>query len=1000
MVKRSNSKLVAALSALMVLGMATLAHGYGTKLHMVTAQHLANLAKQHRCNIPIKSWNTGAFKANSAYWAATKKAGLNQKQKTTKTVRLSKEICDLISNPKTSQYFVSCSTGPDTFPGMFGNTDPTHALFWNTSWQSQVLWQNAKTGPEKACALGWMMHVAGDLNAHGLANTHAGGYWLSPADPLGTVWKHVMAEWYYNDLIFKFPKGFNNKLVWPETYIKKMFFNPNSPIYRHWDFLWNKYINGPDSAKIGMVAKVFFGALRTIFLLWDFHAKKMHVWKGHTDYYKPKKNTSVSNYLHWLFADQAMNFHAKKVEAAKKVLDTWYEACHRAQQSIVADKGAKFTGAVGWDKIYYTFGKKRVTKNYYKASGPMGAFDAYKYLTSALMEYLSPDLITITKDNFPTLRKILDALKKVGAAAVGIVDAIKAALAKVKEFLLAPVKMIGELLKKMFHPLVEKIQYYHGLIKQKITDAVACSKMPGMCKAVKAQMKSFALKPKNLTSYMNWPIYRNTVTIAALMLEQLSKVNRNSGAEYQSPLFGWPTGDIACVESCVKVYRDNWKLFMPNAGKYFASKSISASMPDYCTVGGDRRRNSPLNEKFKNMTNDQINFGYTCIRKTSTSSGFDPYQSFTQKVPTSISKYKLGSLLQDMIKAIQGRWTFTTHPATRDRSSIEPYQVTPYPAIRGENRIPPKGISSDFAFRYKALKWDGKTIAGAVPNPAMDNKKYYKKTSYSFKAMVGKLLDGIKELLNMALNAIGNWIKKKFNQIKDKVTDAAKKVAAKVKAAADKAKKWVSDAGKKIKGWFQGAWNSVKNFVSDTIHKFHSLSKCKGEAKKLGQKSGTGTASQAKSRADQFWSAVWSSIKDLTPPDRRKAVESHWNSLKSQLAAQITGNRNSGRSKVRKWAIKGSSKNKIENEFKKYFDSSAKVDWNAYYNKYLKGNAPAPKAVKKAAPKKTVKKAVKKAVPKKTVKKVVKKASGILSRLRKALKKKSKKKKRSRRRWR
>ena len=93
-----------------------------------------------------------------------------------------------------------------------------------------------------------------------------------------------------------------------------------------------------------------------MFLLWDAHSKLWWKWYGHTRYYKPKKNQSIDKWIHWIFADQAYNFHKKKTKAARDMIDAWIEACKRAQQAIVADRKARFTGKPGYTKVWYTFG--------------------------------------------------------------------------------------------------------------------------------------------------------------------------------------------------------------------------------------------------------------------------------------------------------------------------------------------------------------------------------------------------------------------------------------------------------------------------------------------------------------------------------------------------------------------------------------------------------------------------------------------------------------------
>ncbi|MBI3073185.1 MAG: hypothetical protein HYY84_13815 [Deltaproteobacteria bacterium] len=432
------------LLAVVVLAPA-MAQGYSTKLHMITGFHISEMLKKNGCKLTLGGWN----KAGGSLNLAVDMNGNRDVGKETHTIDLSGEVCRLITNPKTYPYFASATTGPDTFPGMFGNTDPTHALLWNTAWQIPVLWQNARTDEEKAFVLGWVVHFAGDLNAHGLANLHANGVWMAGGD-VGTVWKHIVSETYYASNLLPYPKGFDNRLVWPKDYVKRMFFSPLSPLYKHWDYNWNRYIRQED---IGVVSKVFGGVLRAHFLLWDMHARETNRWEGRKEYFKPIKNKSVNDWFHWLFADQAWNFHKKKEGQARTAIDVWYEATHRAQQAIVADKDGIFKGDKKYDQPRPGKPPKR---GVYKSGGIGGVVDSYKYWsTEGIWPLINPDLITITKENFPVLYSAIETIKKIGNVLAFIADALMQAFKAFIEVLTLPLKLIKEAIMAALQPMID-----------------------------------------------------------------------------------------------------------------------------------------------------------------------------------------------------------------------------------------------------------------------------------------------------------------------------------------------------------------------------------------------------------------------------------------------------------------------------------------------------------------------------------------------------------------
>jgi hypothetical protein len=251
------------------------AEAFSLRIHMLSGKRLADeLSKTQNggnCRIPIGGWNKVVgnrdFRANVTGGDVAV------------TLDLSGEICSLITDAATRQYFISGTVAPDVFPGLFENTDPTHALYWNTSWQIEVLWQNATTPEERAFVLGWIVHFAGDMNAHGLANMHAGGVWgTDPGFPPNTEWKHTIAEVYYAKKFFKFPAGFDNTLKFPEAFAKKMFFNPESPINKHSDYRSN-------ALPIGATSRRTHALFRALFLLWRQATNEARRFQGHIGYY-------------------------------------------------------------------------------------------------------------------------------------------------------------------------------------------------------------------------------------------------------------------------------------------------------------------------------------------------------------------------------------------------------------------------------------------------------------------------------------------------------------------------------------------------------------------------------------------------------------------------------------------------------------------------------------------------------------------------------------------
>jgi hypothetical protein len=735
-------------AAAAILGAASYAGAYSTKLHMITGHHIAQeLRKGGKCQIALGDWSK-SFAPSASFRQAV---GLAPNATIGKVVKLNPTICSLITNPATSQYFVAATTGPDTFPGMFGNTDPTHALMWNTAWQIPVLWRNAVTPQEKAFVLGWLVHFAGDVNAHGLANMHAHGVWMGSTtdDRMGTVWKHIVTETYYSKFMTPYPKGFDNRLLWPEAFVKKMFFNPNSPLYQHMDYLWNRHLSGPESDRIGMVSKIFGAVYRTFFLLWDYHGREYHRWRGHTDFYRPKKNASINDYLHWLFADQAMNLHKKKLTAAKDVIDRWYEATARAQQAIVADDDAKFTGKVGYDKVEMVLGKKVVKRDYFKAAGIGGLVDAYRYLWNAISEYLSPDVITITQDNFPELRKVLDSLKAAGAALVAVYQGVRNALHALKEVLLWPFKAIGEAIRKLVDPLLDSVKDYFA-------EEAMCSKMGQMCKTIRDQQALFRVKAGDLSTYMNWPIYRNTIVAAALMLESLQKMG-NRGNETDSPMFGMPSGDFGCTTDCTAVYGANRSLFMPMAGSYYADANIASKGPDYCMAGDAARRSDAINEFFTGMTNDKANGGFTCYERPKAACRADAYSPATKQPFTG----PIGEVLNKLVDHVSGRWSYMTHPFA-GKSGIA---------------VQAKG---DPSLCYQALTFGPESVAGGLPNPDTENAKMYQVKPYSIREIIGDLFAPIADFVKSTFKAVASWVQDKVKAAAAAVVDTARRTCQKV----------------------------------------------------------------------------------------------------------------------------------------------------------------------------------------------------------------------------
>jgi hypothetical protein len=752
-----------------IIGVTANAHAYSTKVHLTTAYHVKLLLGKD-CTIKLNDWNKGKLTAQKFLEAMT---GGNRSDPAWKSnagavqVKLGREICGLITGNDTYPYFLAASTGPDTFPGVFGTTDETHALLWNTAWQIQVLWQNARTRAEKAFALGWLWHFAGDLNAHGLANLHAEGVWLSPKakDKAKTIWGHLLTETYYAKRLTPYPKGFDNRLVWPDKFVKKMFYNPNSPIYQHTDFLWNRYLSGPHKDRIGMVAKVFTAIRRAMFLLWDFHAKEMHRWAGHKDFYKPRKNRSVGDWFHWLFADQAYNLHKKKFASIEKLIGRWQEATHRAQQAIVADDDARFNGKTKnrfgqkvdfrYPDTYERFGKTYTKKDVYASAGFKGLLDAYKYLANGIQDYINPfDFITITDENAPGLRTVLDVLKKVGQAGKAVLDGIRSALSFLKDLLLWPFRALGTALSKLLDPVKEKISEF-------FFEKAICGRpgMDVMCKSIDAQRAAFGVQPGKIATYLNWPIYRNTIVAGALMLRELEKAPRQ-GDETHSPGAGFPSGDFGCTLACTRVGQGNWRSFMPMAGSYYDSADIQKAFPDYCMVKAETRRNDPLNADFKGLTNDQANFDYTCFARAGagTQCG-DKEDAYSGLGPAKFEGH-IGEFLGKLYEAIAGRWTFRDHTAPRSQAIIE---------TLGLGKDKPDYLC------YKALAYDQRTRAGPLPDPKKENQGRYQKTRYSLREMLGNLFKPLAELFELGFNSVAKWAETTLKKVAGTVTDTARR---------------------------------------------------------------------------------------------------------------------------------------------------------------------------------------------------------------------------------
>ncbi|MBI3071652.1 MAG: zinc dependent phospholipase C family protein [Deltaproteobacteria bacterium] len=780
---RFNAK-IALTAAIGVVSASGEALAYSTKLHMITGHHLAEMARTGNCVITVGGWANRA--GINLRPAAGLPAGLGQ---STKQITLSPEICGLIKNPATRQYFISGTTGPDTFPGMFGNTDPTHALLWNTAWQVQVLWQNAATPEEKAFVLGWVVHFAGDLNAHGLANLHAGGVWLSEFD-LNTVWKHIVTEAFYAKAMLPYPNNFDNRLVWPTAFVKKMFFSPASPLYRHMDYLWNRYANAENSP-IGKLALSFGGVYRALFLLWDFHARQTAIWEGRKEHYTPRRANTSSDYIHWVFADQAWNWHKKKFDQVKLVLDVWFDATHRAQQAVVADPKGTFKGDVLYDKIERPSG--RVVPRAYKSGGIPGVLDAYKYLGDAFSLLISPQFFTITQENFPLLFDLKRQFEQLGADARHIINAVNEAIDSFTKVLTYPFTLLKDAVAEFLEPVIKEFTDW-------LQDDLLCNRtgMQEMCGQINAQKAAFKIDSgKNIETYRNWPIYENTIVIGALALDKMKTLSTSSGNETDSPFFGLPSGDFGCTLGCTALYGANANFFMPVAGSDFSDPAISNAMPDYCPLGKDFKTRSrlvggkPVNGAFHGKTTNQTNNtdakaapAFTCFgsvpfdatRPIAACTGDDAYalraDGFVPEVhsvaplaqlpPVTVPK-NIPSVFGMLFRVIDGNWNTRFHGAPVEKTRmVLPYdvfdsgEVKTY--IRNGQATTERGKLTPLC--YAPLAIGEATRAGAVPDPMRAAMNLKVVGPYDFEELFGPGLKKIATLLTGKFDQLAALVRK------------------------------------------------------------------------------------------------------------------------------------------------------------------------------------------------------------------------------------------------
>ncbi|MBI3073186.1 MAG: hypothetical protein HYY84_13820 [Deltaproteobacteria bacterium] len=220
--------------------------------------------------------------------------------------------------------------------------------------------------------------------------------------------------------------------------------------------------------------------------------------------------------------------------------------------------------------------------------------------------------------------------------------------------------------------------------------------MKPMCDTIKAQRAAFKVSPGNIETYLNWPIYRNTITAGGLMLEKMKTLPKSNGDETMSPMFGLPSGDFGCTLECTGAYKEYASLFMPVAGKYYDDANIKASLPDYCVAGKDKRRSGSINEGFAGKTNHQANIldtkpspgkdqapGFTCFAtgtgKMPSTCPADAYDEAAQGLVAGITggpkwMEPFVKFMGDFFARIGGRWDYHVHdiPSTAGRFVIPP----------------------------------------------------------------------------------------------------------------------------------------------------------------------------------------------------------------------------------------------------------------------------------------------------------------------------------------
>jgi hypothetical protein len=662
-----------------------------------------------------------------------------------------------------------------------------------------------------------------------------------------------------------------------------MFFNPNSPLYRHADYLWNKR---PDI--LGAVAIAFESVYRTLFLVWDWHAGQAHVWRGRREYYLPRKGQSIFDFFHWLFADQAYNLHLRKHQAVKKVIDAWYEATHRAQQAIVADADGVFDGTKKYPQTYTSFGKEYTKKDVWASGGTSGAIDAYKFLVNSAAEYFSPQVITITDENFPTLRKILDALNKVGAKV--LIDGVRAVLNRLKNILLWPLRKLAQLIKSKFEPQLQKIGDW-------FSDQTSCARMPAMCKSIEAQRVAFGVVPGQIETYLNWSLYRNSIVNSALLLEQLQSSSKESGDETTGPVFGMPSGDFGCTGMCTATARKYWRLYMPLAGKYYQNPVIQQAMPDYCT-GTDRRRNLPVNESFAGKNDNETNWvgpdgvPFTCFLKRT--EPCDPAKHLPDP-QAGRAPPKLTGVEGEMMHYLFGsaRWSFHSHLVPR-ASAMVTSDV--------------EGAGGKKSLCYQVLAVNAETMVPALPNPMEENKSHYKVEPYNLRAMIGDLYTLVSELYSQVWPNLERWLQATFLA----GIEAAKR-------AAEKAKVWVERTSRQMGPLFSKVLDTMWQTVS---HLFHSKSRCLGETADQARRAAQEALVRARQTIRDFWDHLAPDLRNLPAGERASVVSGPWASLTSTLWAQLNAVREGGASRIRLWFTKGQSKDEGQRHFRNTFQGA------------------------------------------------------------------------------